>query len=66
LSQLHPSATEIDRRRLDIQMRMPQVAIGALHQFLHDLFADDDLVKAYFPHVGATSAAGHAPTMPLD
>ena len=35
LSQLHLSATEIDRRRLDIQMRMPQVAIGALHQFLH-------------------------------
>ena len=47
LSQLHPSEAEIDRCRLDIQMRMPQVAIGALLQFLHNLFAEDDLVKAF-------------------
>ena len=66
LSQLHPSATEIDRCRHDIHARMPQVAIGALHQFLYDLFAEDDLVKAYFLHVGAATEAGHAPTMPLD
>ena len=66
LSQLHPSEADIDRRRLDIHMRMPQVAIGALQQFLHDLFAEDDLVKAYFLHVGAATEAGHAPTMPLD
>ena len=65
-SQLHPSATEIDRCRHDIHVRMPQVAIGALHQFLNDLFAEDDLVKAYFLHVGAATEAGHAPTMPLD
>lgn len=65
-SQLHPSATEIDRCRHDIHARMPQVAIGALHQFLYDLFAEDDLVKAYFLHVGAATEAGHAPTMPLD
>ena len=66
LSQLHPSATEIDRCRHDIHVRMPQVAIGALHQFLYDLFAEDDLVKAYFLHVGAATEVGHAPTMPLD
>ena len=65
-SQLHPSATEIDRCRHDIHARMPQVAIGALHQFLYDRFAEDDLVKAYFLHVGAATEAGHAPTMPLD
>ncbi len=64
LSQLHPSEADIDRRRLDIHMRMPQVAIGALQQFLHDLFAEDDLVKAYFLHVGAVP--GNVPTMPLD
>ena len=65
-SQLHPSATEIDRCRDDIHTRMPQAAIGALNQFLCDLFADDDLVRAYFLQVGSTSPAGHAPTMPLD
>lgn len=65
-SQLHPSATEIDRCRDDIHTRMPQAAIGALNQFLCDLFADDDLVRAYFLQVGSTSPAGLAPTMPLD
>ena len=42
------------------------VVVGNGAQEVRDLFADDDLVKAYFLHVGATSAAGHAPTMPLD
>ena len=65
--QLHPSATEIDRCRHDIHTRMPQTTIGALNQFLCDLFADDDLIKAYLLQVGATSSsAGVAPTMPLD
>ena len=65
-SQLHPSATEIDRCRYEIHSRMPQAAIGALNQFLYDLFADDDLVKAYFLHVGNMHPAELAPTMPLD
>lgn len=66
LRQLHPSATEIDRCRYDIHTRMPQTAIGALNQFLYDLFADDDLVKGYFLHIGTLPPAGLAPTMPLD
>ena len=65
-SQLHPSAGEIERCRYDIHTRMPQTAISALNQFLCDLFADDDLVRAYFLQVGSTSPAGLAPTMPLD
>ncbi len=65
-SQLHPSANEIDRCRYEIHTRMPQTVIGALNQFLCDLFADDDLVKAYLLHVGATSPAGLAISMPLD
>jgi hypothetical protein len=65
-SQLHPSATEIDRCRYDIHTRMPQTAIGALNLFLCDLFADDDLVRAYLLQVGSTSQAGLTSTMPLD
>ena len=64
--QLHPSAIEIERCRTDIYTRMPQTAISALNQFLCDLFADDDLVRAYFLRVGSMSPAGLAPTMPLD
>lgn len=65
-SQLHPSASEIDRCRYDIHTRMPKTAIGAFKQFLCNLFADDDLVKAYLLHVGSMSPAGPPPAMPLD
>ena len=65
-SQLHPSPGEIARCREAIHSRMPQTVIGALHQFLCNLFADDDLVGAYLLHVGAMSRAGHPPAMPLD
>jgi len=64
--QLHPSAGEIARCRDAIHTRMPQTAIGALHQFLCNLFADDDLVRAYLLDVSAMSPAGLAPAMPLD
>lgn len=66
LRQLHPSATEIDRCRYDIHTRMPTTAIGALNQFLCNLFADDDLVRAYLLNVIAMSPAGLPPLMPLD
>jgi len=42
-----------------------QAAVGALDQILRNLFADDDLVRSHFLHVGATSPAGHAKAMPL-
>ena len=65
-SQLHPSAGEITRCRDAIHTRMPQTAIAVLHQFLCNLFADDDLVRAYLLHVSAMSPAGLPPAMPLD
>lgn len=65
-SQLHPSAGEIARCRDAIHTRMPQTAIGVLHQFLCNLFADDDLVRAYLMHVGVMSPAGLTTAMPLD
>lgn len=65
-SQLYPSAGEITRCRDAIHTRMPQTAIVALHRFLCNLFADDDLVRAYLLHVSAMSPAGLPPAMLLD
>lgn len=64
LSQLHPSADLIADCRAEIYARMPQSAHGALNAFVQNVFADDELVRAYL--LPANTPLGQPPTMPLD
>ncbi len=64
--QLHPCAHDLAQCRQQIESRMPYAAAEPLNQFICDVFADDDLVHAFFLPVGMSVLAGQPPVMPLD